>query len=254
MGVDLPLSGKKIVVTRSEDQSESVTADLQKLGATVFSLPMIRIEPARLSSEDASLVAGFARYDTAIFTSVNAVRCVAARVAMSKGEGGKPFVIAIGKKTAEVLHECGVAADFVPSKHNSAELLNSFSDFEWKNKRVLIPKGSLSGGELAEAVRSRGGSADEVVVYNTLANDALETKLKERIASGQFDIVIFFSPSQIRSFLVVFDARVLDGKKVAVIGPTTRKAAEKFGLIVDVEPENSTTENLISSLVENERA
>ncbi len=254
MKSELPLSGKRIVVTRTEDQSESITTQLEKLGALVLCVPTIRIEPASLSGEDAARVAGLYRYDVLIFTSVNAVKNVAGHTGLRKSADGKPFVIAIGKKTAEAIHEAGIVPDFVPDKINSAELMKSLDDFDWKGKRVLIPKGNLSGSDVADSVRSHGGSPEEVVVYNTLPNNSMDVNLKRQIVEGKFDVVAFFSPSQIKNFLDVFGAPLLHGKEIAVIGPTTKKAAENFGLNVDVVPENSTVENLVSSLAGHERA
>ncbi len=254
MQVDLPLSSKRIVVTRTEDQSESITTELEKFGAHVLCVPTIRIETAALSQEDSARIAGFSGYDVVIFTSVNAVKNAALHAGMKKGADGKPFVIAIGKKTSETVTQAGIIPDFVPDKFNSAELMKSLGDFDWKGKRVLIPKGSLSGSEVADSVRAHGGAAEEVVVYNTLPNDSIDVGMKEQIVAGEFDIVAFFSPSQVRNFLGVFGARVLSGKEIAAIGPTTRKAAENLGLGVDVVPENSTIENLVASLVRHEKA
>lgn len=253
MTFDLPLDHKRIVVTRAEEQSDSFVSELERLGAHVLCVPMIKIEPARVSAEDAARITGFQTYDVAIFTSVNAVRNIRPYADMKRGVDGRPFVVAIGKKTAESIRESGVAPDFVPDKFNSAELMKSLDNFDWNGKRVLIPKGSLSGSDIACYVALHGGTADEVVVYNTLPTDSIDEELRSRIVPGEFDAVVFFSPSQIKNFLSAFGASVLRGKEIAVIGPTTRKAAENLGLKVDVVPENSTLEGLIASMVEHEK-
>ncbi len=253
MNSDLPLSHKRVVVTRSEDQSDLLVAELQRFGADVISVPTIRIEPAALSSEDTRRLSEFHRYDVVIFTSVNAVRHAGAFSGMRKTDG-RPFVMAVGTKTADALTESGLQADFVPEKFTSADLISSLGSFDWKGKIVLVPKGSLSGSDLAESVRSLGGVVEEVVVYQTLPNNAIERNIKEKIFSGEFDAVVFYSPSQLKNFLNIFGKAVLDGKEIAVIGPVTRKAAEKFGLSVDVVPENSTTESLVASMVGHEKA
>jgi uroporphyrinogen III methyltransferase / synthase len=254
MKVDLPLSQKRIVVTRSADQSESISSELEKFGAQVICVPTIIIEPAALSPADAARIAEFGRYDVVVFTSVNAVKHVARHVDLKKSADGKPFVIAIGRKTAESIRESGIEPDFIPEKFNSVEMMKSLADFDWRGKRVLIPKGSLSMSDVADSVRSHGGTPDEVVVYNTLPNNSIDVKLKQQIIAGGFDVVVFFSPSQIRNFLDVFGAPVLKGKEIAVIGPMSKRAAENLGLSVDVVPENSTTENLVASLVGHEKA
>src|SRR6267142_6032751 len=51
-----PLSGKRIVVTRTRKQAGALTAQLRALGADVFELPTIRIEPPTDLREFAELV------------------------------------------------------------------------------------------------------------------------------------------------------------------------------------------------------
>lgn len=254
MNDTLPLSGKRIVVTRAEEQSGFISKELEKLGASVLGVPTIKIEPAKLSPEDDAKVSAFGKYDVAIFTSTNAVRHVGSHVDMKKGGDGKPYVVAIGKRTGEMLGGSGIAPDLIPDKFNSADLLESLGGLDWKGKKVFVPKGNLAGSEVADSIRAHGGTAEEVVVYNTLPNDSIDGQLKGEVESGKFDAIVFFSPSQIKNFLNVFGNSVLGGKKIAVIGPTTKKAAESSGLHVDVMPGNSTTESLIASMVEHEKA
>lgn len=254
MTYELPLSGKRIVVTRAEEQSGFLSSELEKLGAEVLGVPTIKIEPVELPADDAAKISAFGSYDVAVFTSTNAVRHVRSHVGLKKGPDRKPYVVAIGKRTADLLAESGIAPDLVPDRFNSADLMKALGEFDWKGKRVLVPKGNLAGSEVADSIRTHGGAAEEVVVYCTKPNDNIDVKLKRQVGSGEFDTVVFFSPSQVKNFLNVFGTSVLDGKKIAVIGPTTKKAAESSGLCVDVVPRNSTTESLITSMVEHEKA
>lgn len=254
MRVDLPLAQKRIVVTRAEEQSDFLASQLEKLGARAIILPTIRIEPSQLSPADVERISNFGNYDVVIFTSRNAVENVRSHVDLKKRPDGKPFVVAIGKKTAESIVERGLTPDLTPQKFNSDELMKSLRAFDWKNKRVLIPKGNLAGSDVPDSIRVGGGTVDEVVVYSTLPNNSFSEELKTLIVSGEFDAVVFFSPSQIKNFIGIFGAPVLDGKEIAVIGPTTKKAAENVGIKVDVMPENSTTESLIASMVEYEKS
>ncbi len=254
MSDHLPLSGKKIVVTRAEEQSGFISAELEKLGASVLGVPTIRIEAAELTAADAAKVSAFSKYDVAVFTSTNAVSYVRSHVDLKRGPDMKPYVVAIGKRTAGLLAESGIVPDLIPEKFNSADLMKALGEFEWTGKKVLLPKGNLAGSEVADSIRAHGGTVDEVVVYHTKPNDTIDGQLKSQVTSGKFDAVVFFSPSQIKNFLNVFGTSVLKGKEIAVIGPTTKKAAENSGLNVDVVPENSTTESLIAGMVEHEKA
>lgn len=250
----LPLSGRRIVVTRAEEQSGSITTGLEKLGANVIGLPTIQIEPASLSPEDSRKVSAIVNYDVVVFASVNAVQHLRSHVSIKKDAAGRPFVVAIGRRTAELLNESGIKPDLIPEKYTSTDLLKTLAGLDWKGKKVLIPKGNLAGSEVAVSIRAHEGEVDEVVVYNTLPNESLDEGLKSLISSRGFDAIVFFSPSQIKNFLAMFGASVLKGKEIAVIGPTTKKAAENAGLKVDVVPVNSTIESMIASMVEYEKA
>ena len=68
-----PLSGKRIVVTRTRKQAGSLSRLLRDLGADVFELPTIRIEPPTDLREFAELVRDAHTYDWVVFTSPNGV-------------------------------------------------------------------------------------------------------------------------------------------------------------------------------------
>ena len=246
----LPLLNKRIVVTRAEGQSEDIVSLLEKTGATVIPVPTIKIVPAEMSSEDRSRIFSFYDYDVVIFSSANSVRNVLAQIDINREVATRPYIIAIGKKTAETISEFGFAADFIPGKFTSDQLMKSLANFDWRAKRVLIPVGNLSNGELAGFVRLLGATADQVVVYNTVPNDSIDEKTKSEIQNARFDIMIFYSPSQVKNFIAIFAADVLREKQIAVIGPTTKKAVEHCGLEVSIIPDNSTTEDLITTLLE----
>ncbi|HUI29896.1 MAG TPA: uroporphyrinogen-III synthase [Candidatus Acidoferrales bacterium] len=250
---ELPLLNKRIVVTRAEDQSEEIVGMLKKAGATVIQVPTIKIVPADLSSEDQSFISSFCEYDAIIFPSANAVRSFFAKVNHNPSSKVKPHIITIGKKTGEAVKEFGITPDFIPGKFTSQDLMKSLAYFKWKAKRVLIPVGNLSNNELADFMRSNGAFVDQVVVYNTLPNNSIEDKIKSEIGSGQFDLVVFYSPSQAKNFIDIFGIDILKKKQIATIGPTTRKAVEHYGLEVAIMPDNSTTENLVASLLEYEK-
>jgi len=66
-------------------------------------------------------------------------------------------------------------------------------------------------------------------------------------------LIVLYSPSQVKNFIKIFGADILKGKQIAVIGPTTKKAVEHYGLDVAIMPDNSTTEDLMATLLEHEK-
>jgi uroporphyrinogen III methyltransferase/synthase len=68
-----PLSGKRIVVTRTRKQASELSNQLRRLGAEIVELPTIRIEPPTELREFAELVQDAHSYDWIVFTSPNGV-------------------------------------------------------------------------------------------------------------------------------------------------------------------------------------
>src|SRR5437762_9423460 len=68
-----PLSGKRIVVTRTRKQASALSNKLRALGAHVIELPTIRIEPPSDLRAFAELVQDAHAYDWIVFTSANGV-------------------------------------------------------------------------------------------------------------------------------------------------------------------------------------
>jgi len=249
----LSLLNRRIVLTRPEDQSESIASQLKKAGATVLLVPTIKIIPAELLPEGKFRISSFYGYDFVIFPSANSVKYSFKQIVVDKHSAAKPYIVAIGKRTAEALAVIGFNADFIPGKFTSEELIKSLSKFEWKEKKVLIPIGNLSNGELADFVKSKGALADQVIVYETTPNDSIDETMKSEIRLGRFDMIIFYSPSQVKNFIDIFGSNVLKTKPIVVIGPTTKKAVERHGFEVAIVPGNSTTEDLMKSLFEYEK-
>ena len=251
--VQQSLLNKRIVVTRAEEQAEKVISMLREVGASVILVPTIKVMPAALSAEDASRISRWYEYDIVVFTSTNAVRNFISKIVVGRRESVKPYIIAIGEKTAAALAGSGIRADFIPLKFTSDDLIKSLSGFDWKGKRVLLPVGNLFNHEIAECVKSNGGFIDQVVVYENLPNDSIDEGTKSEIRNGEFDLIVFYSPSQVKNFVDAFGIDVLKGKQIAAIGPTTKKAVEHYKLSVSILPNNSTTEDLIESLIDHEK-
>src|SRR6184192_871502 len=65
-----PLAGLRIMVTRADDQAQSLTRALEAEGATAIACPVIAIEPIEVEAERLAAIDG---YEWAVFTSANGV-------------------------------------------------------------------------------------------------------------------------------------------------------------------------------------
>src|SRR5580698_9310068 len=68
-----PLSGRRVVVTRTRDQASELASKLTGLGAEVVELPVIRISKEVSKQALADVMLEFGAYDWIAFTSANGV-------------------------------------------------------------------------------------------------------------------------------------------------------------------------------------
>ncbi len=126
---NLPLSGKRLVVTRAAKQSSGITARLTALGAEVIETPMIETRDVALSNWD-----DFANFDILAFTSTNGVESFFKQLFAAGYDvrvlAGKK-IASVGKITEKKLLEYGIRCDYVPEDHTGeglGKLLRSVLD------------------------------------------------------------------------------------------------------------------------------
>src|SRR5438876_419013 len=145
-----PLAGRLVVVTRAKAQAASFVALLEAAGARVLVAPTIAIEPPpSWAPLDAALRRG-GEYDWAVFTSVNGVEMVKARLSalgLDAGALGRCRVAAIGPATAEALSSVGLPATVVPEEYVAEGLARALATLVRPGQRVLLARAAEARGE-----------------------------------------------------------------------------------------------------------
>ena len=85
-GGALPLSGRRILVTRSAEQSEDFSRLLRDLGAEVLQVPLIRFDPPDSWEVADGAIGRLGRYSLIVFTSTNAVEFFLSRLEVRGGD------------------------------------------------------------------------------------------------------------------------------------------------------------------------
>jgi uroporphyrinogen III methyltransferase/synthase len=229
-----PLSGVRVLVTRTREQASELSQILRELGADVVEAPAIRVEPPRsYASVDRAVVAlASGLYSWVVFTSANGVRAFAARLAAA-GCDARAFahakVCAVGPGTAEVLTQIGIVADLVPPKFTTAEIARAFPRGKG---RVLLARADEVEPGLDDALERKGWSVDRVVVYRLRRASKLDPKVRRALLAGDVDVVTFASGGTVRAFASLLRAKLPAKTKVVCIGPVTAREARKAGLRV----------------------
>lgn len=175
--------------------------------------------------------------DYFIFTSQNGVRSYLENKKgltsfQSKGKNLKAFCV--GEKTRLLLENNGFS---VEHSANNAEALGSVIKRDYKDHSFLYLTGNLRRHELPELLKQHNIVFHEIEAYRTTMNIK---KFKK-----EFDGVLFYSPSGVRSFVAEND---LSQTTAFCIGETTLSEAKKYTNRL-VQANKPTMENVIVKAV-----
>ena len=250
----LPLFGKRIVITRTREQSGALREAIEELGAQAIEVPAIEIrDPESWQPLDDAL-ARLETFDYLVFTSSNGVRKFLDRLP-ARGRDVRDLkglkIGAIGPGTAAVLARTGIRADFLPDEYRAEGLIECLKNVEIRGKAFLIPRAKVARDLLPVALKERGARVEVVEAYETLQPRLAPGEL-ERLLTPPPDAVTFTSSSTVTNFLQLLDDQglrgILNGAALASIGPITSATIRKHGLEVTMEAAESTIQGLVQAL------
>ena len=247
------MEGRRIVITRSPEQSNDLRERLEELGAQAVLLPLVRfLEPENTLEVD-NAIRSLERFDWLIFTSANAVMFFLARcrTLACRPAGGHTKIAAIGSATRLALEKEGLQASLVPAEFSGAGLAAELSK-QIAGKSVLLPRSDRASDELPSILQRAGANVTEVIAYRTAGAESFDHGLVQAIREGQADAVTFFSPSAFREFQKLMGpdglARWNSRVAFAAVGPVTAEAIRGAGFPVTIEADEATTASLVSAL------
>jgi uroporphyrinogen III methyltransferase/synthase len=248
---DRPLAGKRIVVTRTRKQAGELSEELRALGADVFELPTIRIEPPIDLREFAELVQDAHSYDWIIFTSPNGVTAffdMFFKLYDDAREIGAAKIAAIGPATAQRVKDYHLHVDLQPDEFVAEGLVRGFSKQGGiENLRILLARAEKARDVLPRVLTDLGAIVDEGLAYRTVPETRDITGARRRLLEEGADLITFTSSSTVENFLAL-DLPWPKGMQVASIGPVTSKTARAHGLKVDVEARRHDINGLVDSV------
>ena len=253
-----PLFGKRVLVTRAVDQSDSLAQALRERGAQAIELPMIRIEPPQDPAQLQAAVRSLRSYQWLVFTSQNGVRAFFAELARQGLDSRSLFglrIAAIGPSTGQALEPFGVRCDVMPESYRGEALADVMLREQaqgMRDIRVLLPRAAVARDVLPETLREAGAQVDVVEAYRTFgAAPETAQKLNDLIDQGELDVVTFTASSTVDHTLAalgVDGAQRLRGLTLASIGPITTDTATARGLEINITAETYTIAGLVAAL------
>ena len=251
-----PLFGKRILVTRPEEQAAGFTKALSELGAQCVLLPTIKIVPPESWEELDKAIENLSGYDWVLFTSINGVHYFFERLrgANKDARDLKGIKIGvIGPKTKEALRERGIHADLIPDTYWSEGVAEKIEGYNLRGKRVLLPRSKIARDYLLKKLNSYGAIVDEVESYQSIQPKYSQSVLNKLLKKGTIDLITFTSPSTVNNFLTLLREKPIYDEmlkiEVACIGPITAQRAAQEGFKVAIVPDEYTVDSLLSAIV-----
>jgi len=141
--------------------------------------------------------------------------------------------------------------DYVATNHTAHALAQELRE-TLAGGNVLVPRSDRAGDDVAVALREGGAQVTDVVAYRTVAPEAPDQAVLDRIRAAEIDVAIFASPSAFHNldgFLGAGElAKLAERVQFAAIGPTTAKAMREAGVRVHIEAEEASAAGLADSI------
>ncbi len=259
----LPLRGLRVLVGRAHHQASALSAGLRDLGARVLEIPFIEIRKPRSYGELDRALQNLSSYDWLILTSVNGVEAVWQR-ALELGIRGAAFdlhlkIAAIGPATRRAIEEHGLKVALMPKEYVAESVVAGLRR-KVKGKRVLLARARVARDVIPRELTKVGSRVDVVEAYETVVPQASRKRLRAALESVKTcpNVIAFTSSSTVRNFVALLPGnrgrkrprspKMLNGVKLASIGPVTSSTLRELGLSVDIEAAEYTIPGLIKAI------
>jgi uroporphyrinogen III methyltransferase/synthase len=249
-----PLFGKRVLVTRTAEQSGELVRQLAEAGAEALVCPLIALAPPADPAPLDAAIKRLAETDLLILTSVNAVQWFFRRLT-ELGRDCRDLqgveLVAVGPKTAEAFSAVGLAPDLVPDQYHAEGVIALLKERGVKGQRVLYPHADLARDIVPQELTALGAEVVAPVAYRNICPHESGVLLQQILQRG-IDAITLTSSSTVTNLLALAGehAASLAGIPLISIGPQTSRTIREAGLDVAAEAEPSTLEGLVAAMVE----
>ncbi len=243
---NLPLYGKRILVTAPRNYAYRLSEQIIKKGALPVFMPTI--ETCYLSNYTKldTALSCIDEFDWIVFTSRNGITAFFQRmndldIPISVVQ--KCNLCALGKDVESLLSFCG-KVDLIPTESSPAGIVTELAKLpEIHDKKVLIPAPEVVGlpepdivPNLITDLQQLGIKVTRVPTYITQGLDksiyGIELNLMRQ---GIIDVIAFSSTAEVESFLTMVNSQSdYEGCIIACFGPYTTANARKLGMNVSI--------------------
>ena len=111
-----------------------------------------------------------------------------------------------------------------------------------KTENFLLPCSDIAKEEIADKLEAQKIKFTKAVMFRTVASDLSD------LANVNYDVLVFFSPSGIKSLFKNFPKFKQNKTRIACFGPTTALAVKEAGLRLDIHSPNPKAPSMTMAL------
>ena len=257
----MALTDKKIIITRSQEQSSEAREIFRKNGAQVFDLPALEIGPPDDWAPLDEALKKISTFDWIVFSSANGVKNVEGRmkkIDLSLSKISKTIQIAaVGRKTAAFLTDMDAKISFVPPSFVADSLVEYFPQNP-KGLKLFIPRVQTGGRSiLSDSFKLKGAEVTEVAAYESSCPKDIPHKTKDALISGEIDIIAFTSSKTVVNTVILLKKyfgknwlKLIEKIKLVSIGPQTSISCKSLIRYPDREAFPHDLEGLLQACIE----
>ena len=247
-----------MLVGRAKHQAPALSDAFRSVGADVLEIPFIEIRPPQSWDALDNALAKILDYDWLILTSVNGVNALFERLRQRGGSEADLLhlnIAAIGPATGKAIEEHGLPVDVMPEVYIAEAVVEALQN-QVRRKRVLLVRAKVARDVIPAQLREAGAHVDVIEAYETVMPEASRSMLRSALDDAQQrpHVITFTSSSMAKNFAdmlghAMLISGVLNGIKMASIGPVTSQTMKQLGIRVDVEAKEFTVDGLVSAVV-----
>jgi uroporphyrinogen-III synthase len=241
----LPLSGRRILVTRAVHQAGKLSEGLRALGAEPVEVPVLEIRPPVSLEPLNKALRQLDKYHWLILTSANTVLALSERAA------------ALGIRLAPLpslkvaaARKAGLAVTLVPESYVAESLLKGLTSLV-SGRRVLLARAEIARDVIPQVLRQAGAEVTVADAYRNVVPADTPERLGRALAAG-IDAATFTSSSSAAHLAEAARAAGIKfpfaGVAAVSIGPVTSRTLRELGWEPAAEANPSDIQGLITAV------
>lgn len=238
------LGGRHIVVTRPQEQAESLCDAIAARGGIPVRFPVLAIGELDDHAALDAVCARLEAFDLAFFVSPNAVRHALTRILAARRWPAKLTVATVGKGSERALAAYGFERVVAPREEFDSESVLRLPEFQpeaVRGARVVIFRGDGGRDLLGETLRERGAEVEYVTCYRRFRPEIDPAPLIALASRGALDAITLTSSEGVGNLVATVGAQRLPALRATpVFVPHPRIAAHAraagFARVIETPP------------------